>query len=262
LKPLVSVIVPTKNNIGTIERCLISITQQSYTKIELIVVDHHSTDGTINVAKKYTRKVYSKGPERSAQRNFGASKAKGSFLLFIDSDMELTKDVVKDCVKNMGNYIGLVVPEVFVGEGFWTRCKILEKSSYAGTDDGMSARFYRKKDFFKVGRYDESLSGPEDIDLHKRMMNLGAIGNIHEHIIHHDGRLTLYSIVKKRHYYSLSLERYKEKHPEAYSQEARFIRPAYIKNWQLFADDPVHAVGFLFMRLCEGLAVLYALHKH
>lgn len=58
--PLISVIIPTKNSAKTLEDCLISITNQSYTPVEIIVVDNFSTDETPNIAKKYTEKVWSK----------------------------------------------------------------------------------------------------------------------------------------------------------------------------------------------------------
>jgi glycosyltransferase involved in cell wall biosynthesis len=60
-KPLVSVIIPTKNSESTIDYCLRSIRGQTYTNIEVIVVDNYSRDKTEEVAQKYG-KVLSKGP--------------------------------------------------------------------------------------------------------------------------------------------------------------------------------------------------------
>jgi glycosyltransferase involved in cell wall biosynthesis len=86
-QPLVSVIVPTRNNAGTIAACLNSIRKQSYRQIELIVVDNGSNDDTLNIAKKYADAVYTHGPERSAQRNYGAKRSKGAYVLIVDSDI-------------------------------------------------------------------------------------------------------------------------------------------------------------------------------
>ena len=58
MEPLVSVIIPTKNSARTIEACLRSVKYQDYKNIEIIVVDNFSTDGTQEIAKKYTEKVY------------------------------------------------------------------------------------------------------------------------------------------------------------------------------------------------------------
>ena len=79
--PLVSVIITTKNSSRTLETCLKSIKDQTYKNIELIVIDNNSIDNTKEIAKKYTNKVFNYGPERSAQRNFGAKQAKGEYLL-------------------------------------------------------------------------------------------------------------------------------------------------------------------------------------
>ncbi len=70
---LVSVIVTTKNEEKNIANCLKSIKGQSYPqeKIQIIVVDNNSSDSTTKIAKRFTDKVYNKGPERSAQRNYG-----------------------------------------------------------------------------------------------------------------------------------------------------------------------------------------------
>src|SRR3989344_3106864 len=144
---LVSVIVTTKNNQTIIERCIRSITNQKNSPFELIVVDNHSTDRTASIARNFTQQVFSHGPERSAQRNRGAKKSKGNFLLFIDSDMELRQNTLKNCIEHINNHVALTIPETFIGKGFWTRCKILEKTCYTSTNDGVASRFFTKKAF-------------------------------------------------------------------------------------------------------------------
>src|SRR5206468_1500632 len=97
--PLVSIVIPTKNSGEFLEACLRSIKEQTYTNIEIIVVDNSSSDNTQEIARKYTDKVFTKGPERSAQRNFGAQSSSGDYLLIIDSDMELSPNVIAECVE-------------------------------------------------------------------------------------------------------------------------------------------------------------------
>lgn len=92
--PLVSVIVITKNNAETIEKCIVGLLNQDYPKerYEIIFVDGHSTDGTDKIIKKYAR-IYSfinlyyedRGTMGYA-RNLGISKSKGSIIAFIDGD--------------------------------------------------------------------------------------------------------------------------------------------------------------------------------
>jgi glycosyltransferase involved in cell wall biosynthesis len=100
LNPLVSVIITTKNSEKYIKECLYSIKKQSYKKIESIVVDNNSIDHTKEIAEKYTKSIYNKGPERSAQRNFGAKKTKGDFLLFI-ATWSCRKMLLKNVLRNM-----------------------------------------------------------------------------------------------------------------------------------------------------------------
>ena len=100
---LVSVIIPTRNSEKTIKKCLLSVKSQEYKNVETIVIDRDSTDKTKSIAWKYSDKVLNKGPERSAQRNYGVQKAKGNFVLIVDSDMELSSLVIKEAVEKISN---------------------------------------------------------------------------------------------------------------------------------------------------------------
>ena len=134
-RPIVSVIVPTKNSAATLEKCLQSIDRQSYTAVEVIVVDNHSTDNTTTIARQYADLVITKGPERSTQRNHAAKTANGKYLIFIDSDMNLEINVIQRCVKAIEakpHTAGVIIPEESYGLGFWAQCKKLERSFYLG----------------------------------------------------------------------------------------------------------------------------------
>src|SRR3989344_8712585 len=97
--PLISVIITTKNEEDVISNILESINKQTYRNFEIILIDNQSSDRTLNIAKKYTKKVFTKGPERSAQRNFGVEKARGEYVLILDADMVLTQKVLEEAVK-------------------------------------------------------------------------------------------------------------------------------------------------------------------
>lgn len=257
----ISVIVTTKNEERNIVRCLESIRHQTYKEKEILVIDNNSTDKTKELAQKYTNKVYNKGPERSAQRNFGIAKSTGSLILILDADMELTAGLLQECVNTIKKKNdALIIPEKFIAKGYWSKCKALEKSAYGGTDEAQAARFFKKSVLQDLGGYDEKLTGPEDIDLHKRVVRAGyTIGRVHAQIKHHDEYLSLISLIKKRWYYSQNLRTYLNKHKEEGKKEMQFIRPAFVKNWRLFAADPAHACGFILLRVLEGIAVLFAL---
>lgn len=91
--PLISVVVPMYNRETTIERCLLSIINQTYKNIEVIVVDDGSQDNSVKVveavAEKDTRiKLFTmeKNSGVAAARNYGIQQVKGGYLAFLDSD--------------------------------------------------------------------------------------------------------------------------------------------------------------------------------
>lgn len=253
---LVSIIVPTCNSEKVIEQCLISIKRQTYSNIETMVIDNHSKDSTREIASRYAE-VYMKGQERSAQRNLGASKAKGDFLFFVDSDMELTSKVVEECVKKAteNNFDAIVIPEVSVGEGYWTRCKILERSCYIKDNLIEAARFFRKEVFNKIEGYDENLVAAEDWDLVQRMKKAGfSFSRVNSIIKHHEGRLSLIGTMKKKYTYGLTIESYIKKHKQQAKKQLRLIRPAFLRNYNRLLGNPKVATGMIVMKVCEFAA--------
>lgn len=63
--------------------------------VKQIVVDNSPIGKTKEVAYKYTDKGYNFGPERLAQRNCGANKPKGKYILHLDADMNLSEKVIE-----------------------------------------------------------------------------------------------------------------------------------------------------------------------
>lgn len=257
-KPLLSVIVTTKNEESHIENCLKSITSQSYKNIEIIVVDNNSDDKTKEISKKFTKLVFDKGPERSAQRNFGAGKARGEHLLFIDADMTLGKNVVKECVSKIeaDNIGAVIVPERSIGKGYWTKVKAFERSLYEGDSSIEAARCFKSKIFWEVGGYDQNITGPEDWDLPKKVSKKYKIGRIKSYILHDEGSASLFSLMKKKHYYGLKTSKYISKHPfsETAQQVVYLLRPAIYRNWRKLYKSPSLTAGMIVMLFLEQLA--------
>lgn len=268
-KYLVSVIITTKNEETNIDTCLKSLKAQTYKEIEIIVVDNKSSDRTKEYASQFTKNVYDKGPERSAQRNFGAKIAKGEFVLFLDADMNLSKNVIKECVKKMMNKecAGVIIPEESYGEGFWAACKKLERSFYIGNDFIEAGRFFKKGLFLKSKGFDTTLTGPEDWDLSQRMRELGELVRIKSLIYHNEGKLSLRTTLKKKFYYSKKISKYMKKSKNnkySHQQLSIFHRYAifFSQPLKLF-KNPVLGVGMLFMKTCEFFVGFlgYALSK-
>lgn len=266
--PLVSVIVPTKNSAGTLEACLRSIAEQAYYPIELIVVDNHSSDATRDMAMRFTDMVFTKGPERSAQRNYGVTMASGRYLLMIDSDMELGRGVVRACVDEMlGDPAvkGVIIPEESFGLGLWSRCKQLERSFYIGVPWIEAPRFFSKAAYRSVDGYDEALVSGEDWDLTRRIERTGKISRISEFIRHNEGRISLSVTLKKKYYYARHARAYLLRNPER-SKLSSQLGP--IQRYKLFLSrprklfaNPLLGVAMLGMKTAEfalgGLGYLF-----
>lgn len=162
--PPVSVIVPKRNSGRTIESCLASIGRQTVAKLDLLVIDNSSTDGSTEIAGRYADRVENGGPERNAQRNLGARVAPGDFLLFIDSDIVLDPGVVERYLEiaRVPWVAAVLIPEVTTGVGYWARCRALERSCYHGDDLVEAARFFSRSVFKSAGGVDEEMTGVED----------------------------------------------------------------------------------------------------
>lgn len=253
----VSIIIPTFNEEKNIERVLSSIKNQSYKACETIVVDDGSVDKTIGLARIYTSKVYPRShAERSVQRNFGANKATGKYLLFIDADMELTETVLKSCIENINGYKALIIPERTAGVGFMATIRKFEREMYMGDPTIEVARFFPKKVFEEFGGYDLNLTGTEDYDLPKRIMDKygqNSVGWAKEWILHHETQLTLIKQLRKKFYYASKSANYAEKHPGLVTTQGNMLfRAAYFRNWRKFIARPHIGIAFIFVRFLEA----------
>lgn len=273
--PLVSIIVPTRNSSLYLENCLKSIRRQNYRYIETIIVDGKSTDDTISLAKKYKTKIFFHFPkiprgtfDAPHKRNFGAKKAKGEYVYYVDADMELTKNVIKDavllCEKGYG---AVIIPEDSFGEGIWAGAKNLERRCYWGDDNVEAPRFFKKSVWKDVGGLDESLGGGgDDWDLYQKVLHAGyKVGRIKSLVKHNEGKLSLLKLAKKRFMYGRDSVRYLLKRPSSGARSYSPIRMGYLKNWKMFVQRPKDAVAFVLMRTVEyaaGLSgILYSSYK-
>jgi GT2 family glycosyltransferase len=257
--PLVSVVVPTRDAGRTIETCLRSIRAQTWPALELIVVDNASRDATWAVARRHADLVLRGGPERSAQRNLGIDHAAGEWVCYVDADMELRPDAVERAVVagETTHAVGVAIPEESVGPGFWTRCRALERRCLRDEPDLLWPRLVRTSYLRATGGFAVWLTGTEDAELHRRMIASGApIALADGLILHHEGRLTLAGLARKRFYYGRGLLAYRRAHPGALTAQARAVARATWGQRRLLAAEPVVAAGIAIMRAVELAAYL------
>ena len=94
---ILSIIIPTYNEEEYLPVLLESIKKQSFDDYEIIVADANSTDKTREIAESYGCIIVDGGLP-AAGRNNGAKVAKGEYLLFLDSDLELTDDYLRNVI--------------------------------------------------------------------------------------------------------------------------------------------------------------------
>jgi len=259
----VSVIVPTKNSNSkdhSFQKTLLSVHQQTYKNIELIVCDNFSKDDTVKIAKTFGAKVFYQGLERSRQKNLGVRKAKGKYLLFLDSDGILTENVVFDCVEKVkdGMTKMVIIPEKNIGEGYWAKVKALERSFYLGDDQVEAPWFFEKKAFLKVGGYNSEMYAGEDWDLFERMkQNNHRFARIESFIWHNLGRLTLKEILMKKYYYSLNIKVFIASNPGLSVRRAPLFRKSLVKNFRYLFSQPLVYLGTILVNFLEAIVVAF-----
>lgn len=265
--PKVSVIIPTRNSEKTLGLCLLSVRKQNYLpeSIELFVVDNFSSDSTTNIAKRFNCEVFSHGPERSAQRNFGIKIATGKYVLYLDSDMSLTENVIKECVEkceNEGN-IALYIPEHLVGEGFWIKVRAFERDFYNATCIDC-VRFVRRDKLLEIGGFDDNLTGPEDWDLDRRIRAIGKVESINSHLYHNVHAEKIWQYFEKKQYYANSFARYIKKWGENDPIIKKQLGAKY-RLWGVFVENgkwkellkhPLLSIGMYVIRFLVGMNYL------
>lgn len=263
--PLVSVVITTKDEIDHLLNCIKSVRAQTYQNIELLVVDNYSTDGTMEIAREYADRLFLIGPERSVQRNRGMrDEAKGEFVIFLDADMIMEPNLIEECIKQIQveSADALNIPEHILGKSFFSKCRNFERSFYCNSlIDGV--RFMRKEIFKKVDCFDETLTGPEDWDLSKKIKHSG--GKIillnNSHINHNEGEVVLKNYLNKKSYYATSFDKYKEKWGaddlDIKKQLGFYYRYIGVfvenKKYLKLLRHPVLTVGMYYLRIRVGI---------
>ena len=136
--PMVSVILPARNEEGYIERCLESLAVQDYPNYEVVAIDDSSGDDTMNIIKRCARRhpgvivpVSARPkPDGWMGKNWacmeGYRRAKGDLLLFTDADTHHTKEMIGLSVRRLlgGRLDALTVMPRMLAPEFWTRATL------------------------------------------------------------------------------------------------------------------------------------------
>jgi glycosyltransferase involved in cell wall biosynthesis len=254
----ISFVVPTKNSERTLESCLASLKAQTYEDVEVVVVDNRSTDGTLDIASRLADVVETFGPERSAQRNRGTALSSGDVVVFVDSDMTFEPGVARDLVDVLAvrPEIGaVIIPERSFGEGFFARCRVLEKSLYVGDDSVEAARAFRREEIERLGGWDERLTAAEDWDLADRTRSAWiGVARVESYIWHDEGHIRLAATFAKKRYYGRWIAEYLRTHEGA--GQRKLARTALFSKPGELVRNPVVSGGMFLLKGVEGAGLV------
>ena len=128
----ISIIIPTYNDSNVLGKCIESLSAQTFTDFEIIVIDDGSSDKTLEILsdlrlKNLELKILKQSHGGAgAARNLGASKAGGEILVFVDADMTFDKDFLKNLTAPIldGKTKGTFSKEEYVSnwDNLWARC--------------------------------------------------------------------------------------------------------------------------------------------
>lgn len=197
-----SVIIPTYDRKPFLKKAVDSVLTQSYSDLELIVIDDGSSDGTDSLLSSYSDErityVYQENQGVSCARNKALEIAKGKFIAFLDSDDWWKPEKLSVAHKYIKKYPGI---KIFHTNETWFRGgKLLDHKEKHKKPTGrvyrnmlplccisMSSSIIAKEVFRKIGAFDEALEACEDYDFLLRATNEYEVKLIEDELTLKDG---------------------------------------------------------------------------
>jgi glycosyltransferase involved in cell wall biosynthesis len=205
--PKITVVIPVKNSERTIRKCLEAVLNQSIKPYEVIVVDGHSSDKTVEIAKRFNvRVIYENHGTVGGARQVGLEASNGDYVAFTDADCIPEKRWLENLVKEFSDeVVGVGGGLKYFGEGLWDSSIALAMNTLVGSGNSVQGRLfkkrrfvksisgcncmYRKETLLKIGGFNVNLSINEDTELNRRLSKLGKLLYVPDAIvIHYHGR--------------------------------------------------------------------------
>ncbi len=191
-KPIVSIIVPAKDEETVIARTIESILNQTYQNFELFIVVDNSTDNTYKIAREYENKdkrvkVFNRpdGKSKASALNFCFKKTRGDIIATYDADTMLLPNTLENAVYGM-NYFNVDVLQGYNSyinreENIFTRLAVIDEILVKATLIGRthfnlfvpvagSNQYFKRKVIENIGGWDEQFL-TEDLEISLRISN-------------------------------------------------------------------------------------------
>ena len=171
--PIISIIIPVYNVAPYIELCLQSVFNQTYPKIEVLIIDDCGKDNSMQLVESFLNKIsdsrfrvihHSKNLGLSAARNTGIKESSGDYLYFIDSDDFITENCIETFIEILRNYPD---SEIILGSAIcypknWTSHSIINVKNkkipeYSHNKKWINSSFY-KRNFLPVTAWNKLIS--------------------------------------------------------------------------------------------------------
>ncbi len=191
-KPSIAAIVLTKNEEQNIAACLDGLKKAD----EIIIVDSNSTDRTKEIASRYTDKIYVKEMDEGfgPQRNFGIEKTHSDWILFVDADERVSRDLWDEIIESIihESYHIYMLPRltIFLGKPIY----------YCGWSEPNNGRLFRKG----YARYNDAY-------VHEELIFEGEAGHLKNVLSHHTYKDATHHLAKLNLYTSLTAQDFYKK---------------------------------------------------
>lgn len=175
--PKVTIVTPSFNQGKYLEATILSVLNQDYPNIEYIVIDGGSTDGSVDVIKRYQDRLayWISEPDRGQSHaiNKGFERASGQIFNWLNSDDLLMPSAVKIAVHYLIEKpdVGMVYGDRTIIDGKGNFLRLLELPSFNpktllyNLKIPQETAFIRRRCWFEVGGVDEKLTYCMDYDL-------------------------------------------------------------------------------------------------
>jgi glycosyltransferase involved in cell wall biosynthesis len=211
----VSVVIPVRDAETMIGRCLDAVFSQSYSPCEVIVVDGHSDDRTVEIASRYPVEiVYENYGTVGGARQVGLENSKGEYVAFTDADCLPEKNWLENLTKEFGeSAVGVGGGVKNIGEGIWGKAIALTADTFLGSANSVQGRvlkekctvksisgcnsMYRKRDLLEIGGFNITLSINEETELNKRLSKIGDLMYIPDAVVLHKQDRNLNAFAKR-----------------------------------------------------------------
>jgi glycosyltransferase involved in cell wall biosynthesis len=179
---LVSVIIPCKDGAAFLEEAVRSALAQTYPKLEIVVVDDGSTDGSADLAQRFpVRYIRQQNRGISEARNTGIWESRGSYVVFLDADDRLRPEAIETGLRILSQHpqcVMAVGDHVFVSaDGYFqanSRKQCLLAHQYEGLlksnfVEMISSVLFRRRVLEDVAGFNPTLRAAEDYELYLRI---------------------------------------------------------------------------------------------